>query len=136
MTNRRLSALMTAAERDIEAARRLLPEMPDQAIFHAQQAAEKMTRAVCEGEGLAVGRTHNIGQAAAPFPTAMFSRRIFWASTICRRQPRRGATPAPAAGSRPCPIRAMSRPHWPTSRRCCPRSATGCPNDNRGRSSS
>jgi hypothetical protein len=36
MTNRRLSALMTAAERDIEAARRLRPEMPDQAIFHAQ----------------------------------------------------------------------------------------------------
>ena len=68
MTSRRLSALMTAAERDIEAARRLLPEMPDQAIFHAQQAAEKMTRAVCEGEGLAVGRTHNIGQAAGSLP--------------------------------------------------------------------
>jgi HEPN domain-containing protein len=68
MTNRRLSALMTAAGRDIEAARRLLPEMPDQAIFHAQQAAEKMTRAVCEAEGIAVGRTHNIGQAASSLP--------------------------------------------------------------------
>ena len=32
MTTRRLSALVTAAERDIEAARRLLPAMPDQAI--------------------------------------------------------------------------------------------------------
>ncbi len=68
MTDRRLSALMIAAERDIEAARRLLPEMSDQAIFHAQQAAEKMTRAVCEGEGIAVGRTHNIGQAAGSLP--------------------------------------------------------------------
>jgi hypothetical protein len=27
-----------------------------------------MTRAVCEGEGLAVGRTHNIGQAAGSLP--------------------------------------------------------------------
>jgi|TARA_Y100000031_G_scaffold48110_1_gene54894 HEPN domain-containing protein len=62
---RRLAALVTAAERDIRAAHRLLPDMPDQAIFHAQQAAEKLTRAVCEREGLAVGRSHNIGQAAA-----------------------------------------------------------------------
>lgn len=68
MTARRLAALATAAERDIAAARRLLPDMPDQAIFHAQQAAEKLTRAVCEREGIAVGRTHNIGQAAAMLP--------------------------------------------------------------------
>ncbi len=68
MTAKRLDALMTAAERDIEAARRLLPDLPDQAIFHAQQAAEKMTRAVCEHEGRNVGRTHNIGEAAAMLP--------------------------------------------------------------------
>lgn len=67
-TARRLAALVTAAERDIGAAHRLLPEMPDQAIFHAQQAAEKLTRAVCERVGLAVGRSHNIGQAAALLP--------------------------------------------------------------------
>ena len=67
-TERRLAALVTAAERDIGAAHRLLPEMPDQAIFHAQQAAEKLARAVCEREGLAVGRSHNIGQAAALLP--------------------------------------------------------------------
>ncbi|MBF0332457.1 MAG: HEPN domain-containing protein [Alphaproteobacteria bacterium] len=65
---RRLAALLIAATRDIEAARRLLPDMPDQAIFHAQQAAEKLTRAVCEREGVAVGRTHDIGQAAAFLP--------------------------------------------------------------------
>ncbi len=59
---------MTAAERDIGAAHRLLPDMPDQAIFHVQQAAEKLTRSVCEREGLLVGRTHNIGQAAAMLP--------------------------------------------------------------------
>lgn len=68
MTARRLAALATAAERDIAAAHRLLPDLPDQAIFHAQQAAEKLTRAVCEREGIAVGRTHNIGQAAAMLP--------------------------------------------------------------------
>ena len=67
-SRRRLTALVTAAERDIGAAHRLLPDMPDQAIFHVQQAAEKLTRAVCEGENLAVGRTHNIGQAAAMLP--------------------------------------------------------------------
>lgn len=68
MTSRRLSSLVAAAERDISAAHRLLPDMPDQAIFHVQQAAEKLTRAVCEREGLPVGRTHNIGQAAAMLP--------------------------------------------------------------------
>ena len=68
MTTRRLSALVTAAERDIGAAHRLLPDMPDQAIFHVQQAAEKLTRAACERENLLVGRTHNIGQAAAMLP--------------------------------------------------------------------
>ncbi len=68
MTARRLAALVTAAERDIAAAHRLLPDLPDQAIFHVQQAAEKLTRAVCEKEGVAVGRTHNIGQAAAMLP--------------------------------------------------------------------
>lgn len=68
MTARRLAALVAAAERDMAAARRLLPDMPDQAIFHVQQAAEKLTRAVCEHDGLVVGRTHNIGQAAALLP--------------------------------------------------------------------
>ena len=68
MTTRRLSSLVIAAERDIGAAHRLLPDMPDQAIFHVQQAAEKLTRAVCEREDLPVGRTHNIGQAASMLP--------------------------------------------------------------------
>lgn len=70
MTARRPMALIDAALRDLAAARRLLPELPDQAIFHAQQAAEKLARAVCEREGLAVGRTHSIGQAAAMLPDA------------------------------------------------------------------
>ncbi len=68
MTARRLSALVTAVERDVAAARRLLPDLPDQAVFHVQQAAEKLTRAVCERDGFPVGRTHNIGQAAAMLP--------------------------------------------------------------------
>jgi HEPN domain-containing protein len=68
MTAKRQASLILAAERDIEAARRLLPDLPDQAIFHAQQAAEKLARAVCEAEGKPVGRTHNIGQVAALLP--------------------------------------------------------------------
>lgn len=68
MSARRLAALLLAVERDFAAAHRLLPDMPDQAVFHVQQAAEKLTRAVCERAGLAVGRTHNIGQAAAMLP--------------------------------------------------------------------
>ncbi len=68
MTARRQAALVTAAERHIAAAYRLLPDLPDQAIFHVQQAAEKLTWAVCEQEGLGVGRTHNIGQAAVMLP--------------------------------------------------------------------
>lgn len=68
MTERRHAALVVAAERDIGAARRLLPDMPDQAIFHVQQAAEKLTRAMCERAGISVGRTHSIGQAAAMLP--------------------------------------------------------------------
>lgn len=68
MTERRVAALILAAERDVAAARRLLPDMADQAVFHAQQAAEKLARAVCEKEGLPVGRTHSIGQTAALLP--------------------------------------------------------------------
>jgi HEPN domain-containing protein len=64
----RLAGLVTAAERDIAAARRLLPDLADQAIFHAQQAAEKLARALCEHAGVAVGRTHSIGHAAALLP--------------------------------------------------------------------
>ena len=68
MTARRLAALLTAAERDLAAARRLLPDLADQAIFHAQQAAEKLARAVCEREQIPVGRTHSIGHAAGLLP--------------------------------------------------------------------
>lgn len=68
MTARRLAALLTAAERDLAAAHRLLPDLADQAIFHTQQAAEKLARAVCEREQIPVGRTHSIGHAAGLLP--------------------------------------------------------------------
>jgi len=79
MTARRFAALVSAAERDIAAVRRLLPDMPDQAIFHAQQAVEKLARAVCERERIAVGRTHNIGQIAAMLPDGHTFREDFLA---------------------------------------------------------
>jgi len=68
VSGRRPPALIQAAKRDLAAARKLLPDLPDRAIFHAQQAAEKLARAVCEGAGLAVGRTHDIGQIASMLP--------------------------------------------------------------------
>ncbi|MBM3557649.1 MAG: HEPN domain-containing protein [Alphaproteobacteria bacterium] len=66
--SRRLTQMLRAAERDIAAARKLLPELADQAIFHAQQAAEKTARAVAEAEGRTPGRSHHIGQIAELLP--------------------------------------------------------------------
>ena len=59
---------MQAAENDIAAAERLLPDFPQQAIFHAQQAAEKITRAVCVQDGIPDIRSHDIGRQATRLP--------------------------------------------------------------------
>ena len=51
---------LKTAERDIAGVDLLLPDLPDLAAFHAQQAAEKLARAVCLHEGLPDLRTHDI----------------------------------------------------------------------------
>lgn len=53
---------LKAAERDIAGIERLLPELPDLAAFHAQQAVEKLARVVCLHEGLPDLRTHDIAR--------------------------------------------------------------------------
>lgn len=55
---------LKAAERDAAGIERLLPDLPDLAAFHAQQAAEKLARAVCLHEGLPGLYTHDIARIA------------------------------------------------------------------------
>lgn len=55
---------LKAAERDAAGIGRLLPDLPDLAAFHAQQAAEKLVRAVCLHEGLPSLHTHDIAHIA------------------------------------------------------------------------
>ena len=63
-----VQGFLTAAERDVAAAERLLPDLPDLAVFHAQQAVEKLARAVCLHEGLPDLRTHDIARIAERLP--------------------------------------------------------------------
>ncbi len=53
---------LKTAGRDITGVERLLPDLPDLAAFHAQQAVEKLARAVCLHEGLPDLRTPDIAQ--------------------------------------------------------------------------
>ena len=64
MTSPPAQGFLAAAERDIAAMERLLPDLPDKAVFHAQQAVEKLARAVCLHEGLPDLRTHDIARIA------------------------------------------------------------------------
>ena len=60
MTSPLVSGFLKASERDIAGIERLLPDLPDLAAFHAQQAVEKLARAVCLHEGIPDLRTHDI----------------------------------------------------------------------------
>ncbi|MCY3852594.1 MAG: HEPN domain-containing protein [Gammaproteobacteria bacterium] len=60
MTSPLVLGFLKAAERDIAGIERLLPDLPDLAAFHAQQAVEKLARAVRLHEGLPDLRTHDI----------------------------------------------------------------------------
>lgn len=55
---------LKTAERDIAGIECLLPDLPDLAAFHAQQATEKLARAVCLHEELPDLRTHDITRIA------------------------------------------------------------------------
>ena len=62
MTSPLVLGFLKAAERDIAGVERLLPDLPDLAAFHAQQAVEKLARAVCLHEGLPDLRTHDVAR--------------------------------------------------------------------------
>lgn len=64
MTHPLAQGFIRAAEDDIAAAKSLLPDLPQRAIFHVQQAAEKITRAACVQAGLPDVRSHDIGRQA------------------------------------------------------------------------
>ncbi len=62
-------SLLIIAERDLEAARKLLPDLPHDASFHVGQAAEKVVKAVLKQEGADFKRTsHDIGQIVEALP--------------------------------------------------------------------
>jgi HEPN domain-containing protein len=61
------SFLVLAGE-DLKVARGLVGLSPRHAAFHAQQAAEKVAKAVLTARGIPFGRTHSLGQLALRFP--------------------------------------------------------------------
>ncbi|MGL4438307.1 MAG: HEPN domain-containing protein [Bosea sp. (in: a-proteobacteria)] len=58
--SRRVSAFMQIGAEELEAARKLLPELGAQSMFFLQQAAEKFARALIEADGKVAGTTHNL----------------------------------------------------------------------------
>jgi HEPN domain-containing protein len=51
---------MEIGAEELQAAGKLLPDLPDQSMFFLQQATEKFVRAVIEAEGKTASITHNI----------------------------------------------------------------------------
>jgi HEPN domain-containing protein len=66
--DRRLAAFLQIAGEELGAARSLAGVFPRQAAYLAQQAIEKVARAVLAHEGIPFGTSHNIGQMAAALP--------------------------------------------------------------------
>lgn len=64
MTSPLALGFLKAAKQDIAGAEHLFPGFLELAAFHAQQAAEKLARAVCLHEGLPDLRTHDIARIA------------------------------------------------------------------------
>jgi HEPN domain-containing protein len=64
------SAFLRAAEEDLAAARRLLPDLARAAANHLQQAAEKLAKAELARSGrVPVPRSHDIGYLAGLLPS-------------------------------------------------------------------
>lgn len=61
---KRIRAFMTIADREMRGARLLTGDLLGQGMFLAQQAVEKLLRAVIEPEGLVAGPTHNLRELA------------------------------------------------------------------------
>jgi|GEM_PF-439659 len=55
-----LQAWITKAKRDLLGAQQLAPNLPDLAIYHCQQAAEKALKSIFVLHDLEPGKTHNI----------------------------------------------------------------------------
>lgn len=66
---RRVAAFLQIAGEELGAARALAGAFPRQAAYLAQQAVEKIARAILAHEGIPFGTSHNIGQMAAALPT-------------------------------------------------------------------
>ena len=61
-------SFLVLAREDLKVARSLVVISPRHAAFHAQQAAEKVAKALLTAEGIPFGRTHSLGQLALRFP--------------------------------------------------------------------
>jgi HEPN domain-containing protein len=68
LKQKRTAAFLELVQRDISAARKLLPDMPGHAAFQVQQAAEKLLRAVLEHEQTIASPTHSLRQLAQLLP--------------------------------------------------------------------
>jgi HEPN domain-containing protein len=66
--DRRVAAFLELAVEESGAARALETEFPRQSAYFAQQAVEKIARAVLAREAIPFGTSHNIGQMAAALP--------------------------------------------------------------------
>jgi len=64
MQRRRIEAFLTLATEEITVAERLRVDHPRQSIYFAQQAAEKLIRALLEVELVSVGKTHDLDALA------------------------------------------------------------------------
>jgi HEPN domain-containing protein len=64
MQRRRIEAFLTLAAEEITAAERLRVDHPRQSIYFAQQAAEKLIRALLEVELVPAGKTHDLDALA------------------------------------------------------------------------
>lgn len=64
----RVEAFLRLAGEEVGAARALANPFPRQSAYLAQQAVEKIARAVLASEGIPFGTSHNIGQMAAALP--------------------------------------------------------------------
>ena len=66
---KRIAAFIKIALREIESARLLATQSPEDAMFHLQQSVEKLVRALIEAEMAVAGPTHNIAALADLLPT-------------------------------------------------------------------
>lgn len=66
--DRRAHAFLEIAGEELGAARVLSAKYPRQAAYLAQQAVEKIARAILAQAGIGFGTSHNIGQMAAALP--------------------------------------------------------------------